>query len=239
MAKESTQYSEPEKTYTAIRDWIADERPRERLARLGAASLSDSELLAILIKSGSRGYSAVDAARDLLNKKDGLDNLATCDYSEFKSVKGLGEAKAITLAAAFELGRRIKAVTFENESTIRSPEDLAAVYIPRLRGERIEKFITVLLNSSNQIFREHIVSTGSLNASIVHPREVFRLAVTDSAASVIFIHNHPSGNKNPSEEDISITKQLKSAGEILNIKVLDHLIIAGDSFTSLASLGYL
>jgi len=207
-----------ESKYKSIRYWKEDERPRERLILHGAASLSDSELLAILISSGTKGFSAVDAARELLDK-----------YSSI--------TKAVKLAAAFEMSKRIKAEPFSSKKIFRTPEDVANYYIPRFQGERVETFLTLLLNSTNQVFREVEVTKGSLNSSIVHPREVFRVAITESAAAIILIHNHPSGNSEPSKEDLLITKQLAEAGKIIDIKVLDHIIIAGDSFTSFAQKG--
>ncbi|TAL68723.1 MAG: JAB domain-containing protein [Bacteroidetes bacterium] len=224
-------------TYKSIRNWKEDERPRERLIRHGGASLSDSELLAILISSGTKGFSALDASRKLLNKYSSITNLVSCDLSELKKTKGVGSAKAVKLAAAFEIARRIKAEPFSQKKIFRTPEEVAYYYIPKFHGERVETFFILLLNSANQIFREEVVAKGTLNSSIVHPREVFRFAITESAAGIILIHNHPSGNSEPSKEDLLITKQLVEAGKIIDIKVLDHIIIAGESFTSFAQKG--
>jgi DNA repair protein RadC len=152
-------------------------------------------------------------------------------------IKGLGETKAITLAATFEIGKRIETGTAKELSKISQPEDIAKIYIPKYRGVRAEIFKVLLLNTANKIFREINVTEGILNASIVHPREVFRLAITESAASIILMHNHPSGNPEPSDEDRKITRQLIEASKIIDIKVLDHIIIAGDSFTSFAKEG--
>jgi DNA repair protein RadC len=234
---EKDYYKANNKGYLTIRDWREDERPRERLVNHGPAALSDSELLAILISSGTKGFSALDAARELLKRHDSLGKLSTCDLSEFRQVHGLGNARAIGLAAAFEIGKRIAAEPHRERRAIRSPEDIAGMYIPRLRGLRNEVFYVLLLNASNQIFREVQVSEGSLNSSIVHPREVFRLAITESAASVILMHNHPSGNPRPSQEDINVTRQVIEAGKVIDIKVFDHIIIAGTEYTSLARLG--
>jgi DNA repair protein RadC len=223
--------------YKAIRDWREDERPRERLLKNGASSLSDAEILAILISSGTKKFSALDIARSLLEKHSSLANLASCDPSEFRSVRGLGPARAVTLSAAFELSRRIESEPFDSRKVIHGPEDIAGYYIPRFRGARAETFHVLLLNTSNHIFRDVLVSQGSLNASIVHPREVFRTAITESAAGIILLHNHPSGNPEPSNEDINITRQLVSAGKLIDIKVLDHIIIAGEAYTSLVQRG--
>lgn len=236
MSKNSD-YNTGQITFKAIREWREDERPREKLMKHGASALSDAEILAIIIQSGTRSFSALDAAKALLERHGTITKLASCDYSEFKHVKGLGTAKSILLAAAIELSRRIMSDPFENELIIRSPEDVAQRYIPKLRGSRTEVFRTLLLNSSNQVFREVIVSEGILNSSLVHPREVFRLAITESAAAIILLHNHPSGNPEPSKEDLAITKKLVEAGKLIEIKVIDHIIIAGENFTSLSARG--
>ena len=228
-----------DKTYKAIKEWNDDEKPRERLIKHGPETLSNSELLAIIIRTGSTSFSALDAARELLESAGSLSELAASDYSRFQSVKGLGAAKAVTLAAAFELGKRIETEPFDSRRVIRTPEDVANYYIPKLRGAKEESFRALLLNTANKIFRDVVVSKGSLNASIVHPREVFKTAISESAASIILMHNHPSGNPQPSDDDIRITRQLVKAGEIIDIKIFDHIIIAGDSFTSFAKEGLL
>jgi DNA repair protein RadC len=233
--RQEIQYKVESTGYKAIREWRVDDRPRERLMKHGAETLSDAELLAILISSGAKGISAIDVARVLLDTHENLANISSCDYSQFKQIKGIGTAKAVTLAAAFEISKRIKLPEFWERNIIKTPQDLAESYIPKFRGIKKEMFLILLLNTSNQVFREVKISEGSLNASIVHPREVFRIAITESAASVILMHNHPSGNKTPSEEDIKITRQLVESGRILNIRVLDHLIIAGESYYSFAS----
>lgn len=223
--------------FLSIKDWSEDERPRERLMKYGAEALSDAELIAIIFGTGTLGKTAIDISRQVLVEFGNLLNLAKCDFSEYKKVNGIGNAKAVTLAAVFELSRRIEIPPFSEKKIFRSPEDIAAYYIPRYRDNRIEVFKILLLNSSNQIFREVVISEGSLNLSIVHPREVFRLAITESAASVMLMHNHPSGNPEPSPEDLKLTRQLVNAGEILGIKVIDHIIISGSSFTSFVSKG--
>jgi len=227
----------PEPEYKAIREWREDERPRERLMMHGPAILSDAELLAILIGQGTRKFSAVDVAKEILNKYQNLRNLASIDFSEFKQIRGVGNAKAVILLAAIELSRRIQAEPLDEKKLIRTPEDVAKYYMPRFMGARTEKFLTLLLNSANQVFREVTISEGSLNASIAQPREVFRLAITESAASIILLHNHPSGNPEPSREDIAITKKLKEAGQLMEIDVVDHIILAGNNFTSFAKRG--
>lgn len=223
--------------YRAIREWREDERPRERLLRYGAVVLSNAELLAILIGSGTQGFSALDVARELLDRFGSLTELASRDVSELRAVRGMGIVRSVVLAAAFELARRLQAEPFAARRVIRSPEDVARLYIPRLRGARTESFRVLLLNAANQILREVLVSEGTLTASVVHPREVFRLAIVESAAAIIVLHNHPSGNSEPSAEDIAITRQLVHAGKLLDIPVLDHIIIAGESYTSLRERG--
>lgn len=235
--KENT--TTPESNHKSIKEWREDERPRERLIKHGASSLSDAELLAIIIRSGSKGNSAIDIGRHMIERYSNLTGLVSCDFSEFKNFKGLGPAKAVTLAAAFEIGRRFLAEPYEHKNRISQPEDIAKFYIPRLRGEKTEFFRTLLLNSSNHIFRELVISQGTLNASIVHPREVFKTAISESAASIILLHNHPSGNPEPSKEDIQITRQLVSAGDIIGIKVYDHIIIAGEKYRSFLQMGLL
>ncbi|GAB5465479.1 MAG: DNA repair protein RadC [Candidatus Kapaibacteriales bacterium] len=230
----------PESKYRSIKEWSIDDKPREKLKFKGPSSLSDSELIAILLRVGTSQRSAIDVSRDLLDKYENkLGELTTRSLSELSSIKGIGEAKAIGLMAAFEIARRVKPSVFMSKLRISSPEDVADIYIPRLKDEKVESFRILILNSAHIVKREHIVSTGTLNSSLVHPREVFREAIVESAASIMLMHNHPSGNPNPSEADIRITKQLKSAGKLLDIDVIDHIIIAGDTFTSLRTLGHL
>ncbi len=238
--KHNSEYSHNRvSAYKPIKEWRADERPRERLMKRGADSLSDSELLAILISTGTKNLSAVDLAKMLLDRFQSLRELASRDISEIRSVKGIGLAKAITLSAAFEISRRIQASGFEDNPILRAPEDVAKFFIPMLRGVRQERFYIVLLNSSNRITRIKLITEGTLNASLVHPREVFRFAITETAASIILVHNHPSGNCTPSHEDLEMTRKLVDAGKLIDIPILDHLIIAEDRFTSLARLGYI
>jgi DNA repair protein RadC len=225
--------------FKSIKDWRSDERPRERLLRNGASSLSDSELIAILIGNGTKNKSAVDLGRELLEKYNTITDLAKCDLIQFTKISGIGPAKAITLAATFELNKRLKSAPFDELRVMRTPDDITDYYISKYRGIMQEQFRVLLLNSSNQIFKEVLISTGSLNASIVHPREVFREAITNSSASIVLLHNHPSGNPYPSKEDIAITKQLKESGKIIAIEVIDHIIIAGDKYYSFAKNGLL
>lgn len=230
---------EPSLQYTPINKWPEDERPREKLMKHGAASLSDSELLAILINTGSGKQSALDLAKKLVREFGSLKKLAGLSVADLKQrkFKGIGKAKAVTIAAAFEIARRIEKEPRDASAPIRTPEDVAKIFIPRMRDLKQEEFRVICLNSANKIITDRIITKGLLNSSLTHPREVFREAILEHAASVILLHNHPSGNKEPSREDIQITKQLVEAGKIIGIEVHDHIIIAGDDYTSMMERG--
>ena len=196
-------------------------------------SLSDTELLAILLRTGKKGKSAIQIARELINQNQSLSNLASKSIAFFTKYGGIGKDKAATLTAAFEIGRRIKySDKLFRDKKITSPEDIADIFVPMLQDELKEKFIVVCLNSANKIIKMEIISIGSLNSSVVHPREVFKVAIDNNSANIILLHNHPSGNPEPSKEDISVTEKLVEAGKILNIEVFDHIIIAGSQFYS-------
>jgi len=222
-----------------IKQWPARERPRERLIATGAASLSDAELLAILIRSGSGPCSALDIARQLLVERSSLRGLAACGVAEMQRIRGIGAAKAAEIAAAFEIGRRVQAEPGAERVVIRTPEDVARLMIPRLRERRVEVFMVLMLDARNAVKGEVEISRGTLNASLVHPREVFKAAIDSLAAGIIVVHNHPSGNAEPSPEDLEITRQLAETGRIIGIPLHDHLIVAGDKCTSLAERGAL
>jgi DNA repair protein RadC len=229
--------SEKMRSERSIREWRHDERPRERLLAYGPSTISDSELLAILIGTGSHGKTALDIARNLLDTYHSIMNLGSRSIPELCDIKGMGMAKAIGIAAAFELSRRYQQEAFNPEKILQSPDDVARYFIPRMRGARTESFYIALLNTSNIVFSTKKISEGSLNSSIVHPREVFRVAIIESAASIIALHNHPSGNTEPSKEDIALTEQLRQVGNMMHIPLLDHIIIAGDTYTSLRERG--
>ena len=222
-----------------IREWRQDDKPRERLQLFGAQCLSDSELLAILINTGMQNFSALDIARSMLKTFNTISDLGSRSVKEICTIKGIGMAKAIGLAAAFELGRRYQQEEFNPSHILHTPHDVAKYFIPRMRGARTESFYIAMLNTANIVISIKKISEGSLNSSVVHPREVFRIAVIESAASIIALHNHPSGNTEPSKEDISLTKQIALAGSMMSIQLLDHIIIAGETFTSLRERGYL
>jgi DNA repair protein RadC len=217
-----------------VKEMPQDDRPREKLLAKGAAQLSDAELLAILLRTGMKGTTVIDVARNLLKTYGNLASLAIQNQQAFIKIPGIGNDKAATLLAAFELSKRIMKQSKWTNDTIKSPEDVANIFIPLLRDEMREQFIVVCLNSSNKIIRYETISTGSLDSSIVHPREVFKVAIDYLSKSIILVHNHPSGNEEPSREDISITKRLVEAGKILDINIFDHLIIAGSGYTSFA-----
>jgi DNA repair protein RadC len=219
------------KGHKHLKDWPQDERPRERLLSHGAGTLSDAQLLGIIIRSGGSGQTAVDLGRELLERFGGLGGIAQAGVREICSVKGIGPAKAAEIKAAIELGRRHQRPMLAGASFCAS-KDVADYYVPRLRDAKREEFRCVLLDTKNRVIKEVSVSNGSLTASLVHPRETFKDAVRESAAAVIFVHNHPSGDTKPSQEDILLTRRLVQAGELLGIQVLDHIIIGdGDHFS--------
>ena len=223
--------------HTKIKDWPPDERPREKLINLGPEKLSDAELVAILLGSGTGKVTAVDVSKRLLIEYRGLNTLSERSIGDLKRMKGIGSARAVKLIAAFEIGRRIAGGGKIKKEKMISPESVADYYIPQMRHLKKEVFKIVLLDSSNRIIKDVEISMGSLNANVVHPREVFKEAVSESAASIILIHNHPSGNTQPSEDDIAVTKKLVSAGEIMGIKVCDHIIIGDSEYKSFANMG--
>jgi DNA repair protein RadC len=216
-----------------VKDLPLDDRPREKLLLRGAQNLSDAELVAILLRTGKKGKSVISIAQEILAKEGNLASLASKSIESLVKNEGIGNDKAATLLAAFEISRRIQSQSkwFSNKK-ITSPQDVADIFIPLLRDEVKERFIVVCLNSANKIIKYEIISIGNLNSSIVHPREIYKVAIDSLSASIILIHNHPSGNTEPSNEDISITKKIVEAGKIMDIPVFDHLIIAGNNYTS-------
>ena len=217
-----------------------DDRPREKLINNGAAALTDSELLAILIGSGTQEKSALDIARDLTADNGILKNIALVhDVKELAKTKGLGRAKAALIIAALELGRRIASAEPLVRDSITSPEDGVALLMPRLRYESKEHFLVVLLNSKNKVLDVEQISEGSLNSSVVHPREVFAPAVLHHAAAILTAHNHPSGDPTPSKEDKDLTNTLVQAGKYMGTPVLDHIIIGDAKYFSFKEHSYL
>ena len=220
-----------------VRELPPDERPRERLKKLGAEALSTSELIAILFRTGSRKSGAQDVAQRLMARFGDLERLARASIEELCCVEGVGTVKALEIKAALELGRRLAAFTGEQKPTIRSPEDAGALFMSDFKGLDKEHFRAVLLNTKNHVLKTVEISVGSLDASLVHPRECFRPAVAASAASIILLHNHPSGDPEPSADDIAITKRLKETGQVLGIEVLDHIIFGAGKYVSLKKRG--
>ncbi len=216
-----------------IKELPKDERPREKLLKYGVDSLSNSELLAILIRTGTREMSALDLSNKLLAlDHDGISFFASSSLEELRRLKGIGDAKACQIMAAIELGKRIATKPKSKRINISSPIEVANLFLEEMRYYKKEFFKILLLNTKNEIIMIEEISVGNLNSAIVHPREVFSVAVRKSASAIILVHNHPSGNPDPSREDIELTKRLIAAGEIIGIEVLDHLIIGDGVFIS-------
>jgi DNA repair protein RadC len=223
----------------SLRDVPTEERPRERMQTLGAEALSNAELLAILLRTGSRSESVLHLSERLLIEAEGLRNLFDMSLNEMTSLHGIGLAKAIQVKAALELGKRTGSLSREERYVIRSPKDAAFYLMEEMRNLKKEHFVCLFLNMKNQVMGKETIFVGSLNASIVHPREIFRSAIKRSSASIICLHNHPSGDPTPSPEDIQVTKRLCEAGELMGIDVLDHIIIGDQTYISLKEKGLL
>lgn len=216
-----------------VKDLPVDDRPREKLLLRGPQSLTDAELLAILLRAGTKGKSVIHIAQEIIVRENNLAQLAAKTSSDLIKNHGIGKDKAATLLAAFEISRRILSQSkWHSQKRITSPADVAEIFIPILRDEVKEQFLVVCLSSANKIIRFEKISVGNLNSSVVHPREIFKAAIENNSASIILIHNHPSENPEPSNEDISITKKLVEAGKMMDIPIFDHIIIAGNSYTS-------
>lgn len=220
-----------------IKNWPPEERPREKLIKSGPEYLSNGELLAIILRIGKKKGSAVELARELLGRFNGLGGLINLSMAELCSIGGIGPAKAAQIKAALELGRRVLSEPLSKEIKVVSGRAIYSHYYPHLKNLKKEIFKVILLDGKNKIIRDVTVSEGSLNLNIVHPREVFNPAIRDSALSIITLHNHPSGDPTPSLEDIELTKRLISAGNILGIRLLDHIIIGDGRFVSLLDKG--
>ena len=226
-------------TSSGIGTWPAEDRPRERLYHKGADSLADAELLAIQLGSGLAGRSAMDMARDLLSRYGSLSGLAGCGVAELGAIRGVGPVKAVRLAAAFEITRRLRSRNGHSRVVLGSPEQVFARYGPLMEHLKKEVFRVALLDAQNGLLRDVVISEGTLSASLVHPREVFKPAILESAASLILLHNHPSGDPTPSREDLRLTRQLVECAELLDMRIHDHVIIGRAQFISLAQRGAL
>jgi DNA repair protein RadC len=223
-----------------LREMPRTERPRERLKDLGARALSSSELLAIVIGSGTQQRSALVLAQDALAKSDGsLRRLASQPVAALTAVHGLGSARAVAIHAALELGRRLAAESRDEGAPLRTPRDVWAAYAPRLEDLPVEEFHVAVLDAQHRLERDITITRGILNSSLVHPREVFREAIAERAAAIILVHNHPSGDPTPSADDRAITAQLVAAGRLLDIPVADHVVIGRGRYLSFAEGGLL
>lgn len=216
-----------------IKDLPMEERPREKMISYGVSVLSNAELLAILIRTGIKNNSAIELANQVLSiESEGIRYLADCTPEEICKIPGMGLSKACQIIAAIELGKRIATKPIEKRISINNPESIANLFMEEMRYYKKEFFKVLLLNSKGEIISIEKTSIGDLNSTIVHPREIFSTPIRRSAAAVVFVHNHPSGNPIPSQEDIDVTNRLIEAGKILGIKVLDHIVIGDGTYVS-------
>jgi DNA repair protein RadC len=220
-----------------LSDLPREERPRERLARLGAPALSSRELLTVLLGTGARGTSALDLADSLLGC--GLHALASRSVQDLQRTRGLGRAKATRVLAALELGARLASDGSAGAPALQSPQDTAHYLLPRYASRPVETFGLLALDARHRLRREAVVSVGCLTSSLVHPREVFQEAVLSRAAALVLFHNHPSGDPEPSAEDLALTRRLAAAGTLMGIEVLDHLVLGAGRYVSLKERGAL
>jgi DNA repair protein RadC len=217
-----------------VRDLPLSERPRERLLKLGSEALSAQEILALILGRGIKGESVMVTSQKLLSRFGNLKGIANASVEELSEIKGVGLAKAAQIKAALELSKRLEGDAGEKQKpVVKSPEDVVNIVKSQLKGKKKEHFLVLCLDTRNRVINCRPVSIGSLDTSIVHPREVFKEAVSSSAASVIFVHNHPSGDPEPSKEDVELTKRLVKAGEIIGVDVLDHIVVCDRSYLSL------
>ncbi|MEO6000007.1 MAG: DNA repair protein RadC [Chitinophagaceae bacterium] len=224
----------------SIKHWAKDDRPREKLLQKSPMALSDSELLAILIANGSKEKTAVDLAREILQLgKNNLQELAKLSVKEIMKVKGIGEAKAVTIAAALELGRRRQATGFLNKSVIKDSRDIAGYLQILLKDYTKEVFAVIFLNRANKINHFEIVSEGGISGTVADPRIILKKALEENAVSLILCHNHPSGNLRPSRADEELTAKIKEAARFLDIRVIDHVIVSDEGYFSFADEGIL
>jgi DNA repair protein RadC len=222
----------------SIKDWPEGDRPREKLLSRGPETLSDAELLAILLRTGGRGASAVDQGRAIIERFGDFRRLAAAGVGELCAVKGVGRVKAAQILAALEIAKRYGEYEFKPGQALRGSGDVYAHFRERLASEKREHFYAVLLDNKHRKIKDISVSQGSLTASIVHPRDVFASVVREAAAAVVFVHNHPSGDPTPSKEDIEITRRLREVGELMGVRVLDHIVVGNGRYVSFVDDGY-
>ncbi len=217
-----------------IKEWPADDRPREKFLQKGNYGLTDTELLAIIIGKGVKNKSAVDLAKEILNKVGNLKNLSHKSVSEIErlEINGLGKTKIISILAALEMGRRSLSKKHEKNVVFKNPQDVYEYYYPLIAGLKHELFKVAAVDGRNAFVKDTTISKGLLDVSLVHPREVFKFALNENAGGLFLIHNHPSGNLKPSEDDLQITERLRSAGELMGIRIIDHIIIADHGYYS-------
>jgi DNA repair protein RadC len=228
------------KPSTSIKNWAIDDRPREKLVAKGAAALSNSELLALLINNGSKNKSAVELAKEILKLgHDNLNELGKLSLNDFKQVKGIGEAKSIIIAAALELGRRRHASAALEKTVVRSSRDIAAYLQATLKDYSYEVFAVIFLNRANKINHFEIISKGGITGTVADPRVILKKALEEDATAMVLCHNHPSGNLKPSRADEELTKKIKEAAAYFDIKIIDHIIVSEDGFYSFADDGML
>lgn len=223
-----------------ILSWAEEDRPREKLLLKGKSTLSDAELIGILIGSGTRSLSAVDLSKIILsNVNNNLNELAKLSVKDLQQFKGIGEAKAISIVSALELGRRRKESASRKKPKITCSDDAYQLMKPELLDLPHEVFWVILLNRANQVIKKQIVSTGGVSGTIADPKIIFKAALDNLSSAIILVHNHPSGNLKPSQADIQLTKKMKEAGALLEIPVLDHIIFTDDNYFSFADEGIL
>jgi len=224
--------------YSPIKQWAEDDRPREKLLLKGRSALSDAELLAILMGSGSRNESAVDLAKRILHQSnDNLIELSKLGVNELTKFKGVGEAKAISIIAAMELGKRRRGAEVLDKKKITSSRDVFEYFSGIFGDSNYEAFFILLLNRANKVIRQVQISEGGLSGTVADPKKIFKIALEHNASSVVLCHNHPSGNIQPSDADLSLTRKLKSAGEMLDLPVVDHIILGEEKYYSFADEG--
>jgi DNA repair protein RadC len=228
------------KPSTSIKNWALDDRPREKLSTKGAAVLSDSELIAILINNGNKEKSAIDLAKEILKiGNNNLNELGKLTLKDFQKIKGIGEAKAITIAAAMELGRRRQAATFLEKAVVKTSSDLAQYLRTNIKDFSYEVFGVVFLNKANKVNHFEIISRGGITGTVADPRVILKRALEEDATSIVLCHNHPSGNLKPSRADEDLTNKIKEAAKYFDIIVMDHIIVSEEGYYSFADEGIL